>query len=395
MGEVVSRELREAQEELGNIREENKRRRAILKSLEQSKQDLQSRLSEAQDELRVAVDAHQVESKKLTDQLDESCQQVASLRDATNAKTLECEAIEVRVIASERHLVETREALERAQEDIQTLGVDSAQHRAEIEWLKVEKSEFQVEIETLNSDLLKQRDATKMEVVALKRSVDEKHQELVEAEQTVVVLERRLVELSGELDMHRAAHTKSEETLREELCDFTAEVERLKATVVEMEESADDANSKRDSALEQCRVLRESHDAQLANIHAEIERLEREKCALERDRAKISCSLDKARATEAEQCEAVMHAEENLQQSRDANAELKLDLKSAQHELEMQKSESRAHELLLEQQLKESKSEAARVTKNVARLIESLAEMTESKDAAEKHVSELGEQQHK
>ena len=394
MGEVVSRELKEAQEELGKIREENKRRRAVLKSLEQSKQDLESCLLDTQDKLTVAADAYQVELKELTDRLDESHQKVALLQDVVDAKTLECEAFEVRAITAERHLAETKEALEHTQEDIQTLGVDSAQHRAEIEWLKVEKSEFQSEIEQLNSDLAKQREVSVGEVVTLQRQVDEKHKELAEAQRTVTELERRLVELNDTMETHRMAHVKSEETLKQELHDFTAEVERLKAAVAEMEENVDDANDKRDMALKQCQALRENNDTQLANCHAEMERLECEKSALERDIASARCALDNLRASEVEQSAAVTRAEEALQMSHDVNTELKHDLKSSQHKLELVMSESRAHELLLEQEVKESRSEVARLTQNAARLNESLVELTEAKDAAEQHRSELMQQLH-
>ena len=394
MGEVVSRELREAQTELGKIREENKRRRALLKSLEQSKHDLESGLSEAQGELRAAVAAHGIESQRINILLDESHQQVALLRDAAVEKSLECVAVEERAVAADRRLTETKDALERAQEDVQTLGVDSAHHRAEIEWLKVEKSELHAEVAQLNSNLANQRETSREEVVTLQLRFDEKHRELVEAQLSVASLERRLVEVNDELKSRGAAHVKTEETLREELRDVNVEMEQLKATVVDMEERVGDINYKHDSVVKQCRVLRETHDGHVADSRAEIERLERDKRATERDLAEVRCSLDKLRAVEAEHCDAVATAEDALQRSRELNAELKLDIKSAQHELEMLTSESNAHELLLQQELTESRSKVARLTESSARLNESLVEMTESKDAAEKVVSDLRQQVH-
>ena len=469
MGEVVSRELREAQQELGKIREENKRRRSLLKSLEQSKHDLESGLSEAQGELRAAVAAHGIESQRIAVLLDESHQQVVLLRDAAAVKSLECVAVEERAVTAERLLAETKDEFERVQEDIQTLGVDSAHHRAEIEWLKVEKSELHAEVERLNSDMATQcessrdevselhaeveqlnsdmvtqreasreevselhaeverlnsdmatqcessrdevsglhaeverlnsdmatqREASREEVVVLQLRVDEKQRELVEAQQSMASLERRLVEVGDELKSRVATHRKTEETLREELREVSVEVEQLKTTVVDMEERVGDVNHKHDSVVEQCRVLRETHDAHVADGHVEIERLERDKRATERDLAEVRCTLDKLRVAESEHCDAMVSSEDALQRSRESNAELKLDIKSAQHELDMLTSESNAHELLLQQELAESRSKVGRLTESNTRLNESLTEMTESRDASEKVVSELRQKVH-
>ena len=444
MGEVVSRELREAQQELGKIREENKRRRSLLKSLEQSKHDLESGLSEAQGELRAAVAAHGIESQRIALLLDESHQQVALLREAAAAKSLEFVVVEERVVTAERRFEETKDALECVQEDVQTLGVDSAHHRAEIEWLKVEKSELHAEVEQLNSDMATQRESSREEVselhaeveqlnsdmatqressreevselhaeveqlnsdmatqressreevVALQLRVDEKQRELVEAQQSVASLERRLVEIGDELKSRGTAHRKTEEKLREELRDVTAEVEQLKTTVVEMEERVGDVNYKHDSVVEQCRVLRESHDVHVADSRVEIERLERDKRATERDLAEVRCTVDKLRAVESEHCDAMVSSEDALQRSRETNAELKLDIKSAQHELDLLTSESNAHDLLLQQELAESRSKVGRLTERNTRLNESLTEMTESRDASEKVVSELRQKVH-